>query len=382
MTEAPSAPSPSSEARGLTAGGLAAVAALFDRHIALGWHPGAQLAAYRDGVLVLERVGGEAAPGRKLASCAPMLLFSATKPIMAACIHLLRERGLLDYDTTVASIWPRFGECGKERVTVHHVLTHQGGFPQLPREFDWSLVADWEYVTTQTAAIEAAWAPGSAVGYHPITYGWALGEVLRRIDGRMPREFMREEIFEPLGIADAISLGLEPDEAGDRVPVVAMSEETRHDPDGALRATSTITEVFNTEAMALAQAPAVNGYGCARALARFYASLLLTAPGGMLLRHETVENASSVHAETEFDRTQEVPKRYGLGFYLSGLAGDPFDYHDGPGVFGHAGQQSSVGYADPRCGLAVAYITNGLQSPDIVTRRMAEMAAALRAACA
>jgi CubicO group peptidase (beta-lactamase class C family) len=382
MTGTLSMPPSSSEARGLTPAGVAAVRAVFDRQLALGWHPGAQLAVYRDGVPVLELAGGEAEPGRMLTACAPMLLFSATKPITAACVHLLHERGLLDYDTTVASIWPRFGRHGKQRVTVRHVLSHQGGFSQLPPGFDWNLVADWEYVTAQTAAIRAEWAPGTAVGYHPVTYGWALGEVLRRIDGRMPRQFMREEIFEPLGIADVMSLGFnDATEAIHRVPVFAMSEETRHDPRGVMRGTSKITHVYNTEAMALAQAPAVNGYGPARALARFYASLLPTAPGGMLLQPRTVAEITRVQSETDDDRTQEVPKRYGLGFYLSGLAGDPFDYHEGTGVFGHAGQQSSVGYADPRYGLAVAYITNGLQGPDIVTRRMAEMAAALRAAC-
>jgi CubicO group peptidase (beta-lactamase class C family) len=160
-----------------------------------------------------------------------------------------------------------------------------------------------------------------------------------------------------------------------------MSEETRHDPSGSLRATSKIVEVFNTEAMARAQAPAVNGYGTAAALARFYAALLPSAPGRPLLRSETMAEVTRIQAETIRDRTQDVPKRYGLGFYLSGLEGDPFDYHDGDGVFGHAGQQSSVGYADPRYGLAVAYVTNGLQAPSIVTHRMAEVAAALREAC-
>jgi CubicO group peptidase (beta-lactamase class C family) len=126
----------------------------------------------------------------------------------------------------------------------------------------------------------------------------------------------------------------------------------------------------------------VNGYGTARALGRFYAALRGTPEERRLLQEATVAKITKVHAQTDHDRTQEVPKRYGLGFYLSGLEGDPFDYHDGDGVFGHAGQQSSVGYADPRYGLAVAYVTNGLQAPDIVTLRMAEMAAAIRAACA
>jgi len=128
----------------------------------------------------------------------------------------------------------------------------------------------------------------------------------------------------------------------------------------------------------------VNAYGTARALARCYAALLPGGepPGGPLLTPATLAYTVAPHAETAFDLTQEVPKRYALGWYASGFAGDPFDYHDGPGVFGHAGQQSSVAYADPRYGLGVAYLTNGLQAPDIVTQRMAEMAAALRAACA
>ncbi|MGE0135136.1 MAG: serine hydrolase domain-containing protein [Dehalococcoidia bacterium] len=372
----------SSLGRGLTDRGRARIEALFAQQLEAGWHPGAQLAVIRDGVLVLELTGGLAAPGRRLTRDDPMLLFSATKPIAAVCVHLLHERGRLSYDTPVASFWPQFAQSGKRHVTVRHVLTHQGGFPQLAHDFDWMRVDDWPYVTAQTAAIPAAWKPGTAVGYHPITYGWALGEVVRRVDGRMPRDFMRDEVFAPLGIEDRISLGLSGSRVADRVPVFAMSEQTRHDPAGELRATSKIVEVFNTEAMARAQAPAVNGYGTAAALAGFYAGLLPRASGRPLLRSETLAEATHVQAETARDRTQDVPKRYGLGFYLSGLNGDPFDYHEGVGVFGHAGQQSSVGYADPRYGLAVAYITNGLQAPAIVTRRMAEMATALRAACA
>ncbi len=377
MTSAPASPS----ARGMSADGIARVESLFEQQLAVGWHPGAQLAVFRDGVLALELTGGLAAPGRRLTRDDPMLLFSATKPIAAACVHLLHERGRLSYDTPVASFWPQFAHGGKRAATVRHVLTHQGGFPQLAYDFDWGRVDDWAYVTAQTASISAAWKPGAAVGYHPITYGWALGEVVRRIDGRLPREFMRDEVFAPLGIADSISLGLSGARVADRVPVYAMSEETRHDPTGSLGATSRIVEVFNTEAMARAQAPAVNAYGTARALARFYAALLPSAPGRPLLRLATIEESTREQVETARDRTQDVPKRYGLGFYVSGLRGDPFDYHEGPGVFGHAGQQSSVGYADPRYGLAVAYITNGLQAPGIVTRRMAEMAAALREAC-
>ncbi|MSQ35815.1 MAG: class A beta-lactamase-related serine hydrolase [Dehalococcoidia bacterium] len=370
--------------RGLSAAGAQAVRARFAEQLARGWHPGAQLAVFRDGALALDLAGGEAAPGRLLRVSDRMLLFSATKPLMALCIHRLHERGLLPYDAPLARWWPEFAQGGKGGVTVRHVLTHAGGFPQLAPSFDWSLVGDWEYVVAQTAALDAAWEPGAAIGYHPITYGWALGELARRIDGREPRELMHDELFAPLGVAGELSLGLDGPQLAERVPVYPCSEVTRRDPAGRERATSRITELFNGELMARAQAPAVNAYGTARALARCYAALL---PGGApangaLLAPATLAYAVAPHAETAFDRTQEVPKRYALGWYASGLAGDPFDYHDGPGVFGHAGQQSSVAYADPRYGLAVAYLTNGLQAPDIVTQRMAEMAAALRAACA
>ena len=371
-------------ARGLTEAGRAAVQALFEEQLARGWHPGAQLAVYRDGKLVLDLVGGEAEPGRPLDRGARMLLFSSIKPVTAVCIHMLRERGLLGYDDPVARHWPQFAQGGKERVTVRHVLTHQGGFPRLPEDFDWQRLDEWGYVTARTAGMRAVWTPGTATGYHTLTYGWALGELIRRLDGRMPREFMRDEIFEPLGVAGELSLGLEESELDRRVPVHAMSEVTRRDPAGVEGGTSRIAAAYAEPAVARAQMPAANGYGTARALARFYAALAGAgaAGGATLLRPDTLAHATRPHGETGRDRTQEAPKRYGLGFYLSGLGGDPFDFHDGDGVFGHSGQQSSVGYADPRYGLAVAYVTNGLHEPAIVFRRNAEMAAALRDACA
>ncbi len=338
---------------------------------------------------MLELAGGEAARGRPLDGGTPMLLFSSIKPVTAVCIHLLRERGLLGYDDAVARHWPQFAQGGKERVTVRHVLTHQGGFPRLSGDFDWHRLGDWEYATVRTAEITAEWAPGTATGYHTLTYGWALAELIRRLDGRMLRDFMREEIFEPLGVAGELSLGLAEADLDRRSPVHVMSEVTRHDPSGASGGTSRIVAAYNDPVVARAQVPAANGYGTARALARFYAAL---APDGAegaapllsrsLLRPETVAQATRLHGETRRDRSLETPKRYGLGCYLSGLSGDPFDFHEGDGVFGHSGQQSSAGYADPRYGLAVAYVTNGLQAPEIVARRSAEMAAALRRACA
>lgn len=372
-----------SASRGLTTEGLAAVEEVFAEHLAKGWHPGAQLAVYRGGELVVDLVGGVASPGQRLTRNHRMLLFSSTKPLIALAVLRLVEQRRIRLDDRVSVYWPEFASGGKASATVRHALSHRAGCPQLPADFDLNRVDDWEYSVRQTASVRAQWEPGTDVGYHTLTFGWLLGELVRRVDGRMPRQYLRDEVFGPLGIEGELSIGLEARDLQRRVPVYAMSEVTHHDPTGSQRFTSRVVQAYNSEVVARAQIPAANGYGSARALAKCYAALLASGRGGpgALLRPETLAEATRAQAETVRDRSQDRPKRYGLGMYLSGLEGDPFDYHDGDGVYGHAGQQSSVGYADPRYDLAVAYVTNGLHEPDVVFQRAAEMAAAIRGAC-
>jgi CubicO group peptidase (beta-lactamase class C family) len=362
-------------ARKLSRDGIAAIAAVAREHLERGWHSAAQLAVYRDGVLQLDLRVGERAPGRPMDRDARMLWFSATKPVTAVCVLMLAERGLLDLDAPIARVWPAFVQGGKEACTARHILTHQGGFPVFPRDFDWTQIDDWDAVTAATAAIVAAWKPGTAVGYHPVTYGFALGELIRRVDGRMPRDFMRDELFTPLRM-DA-SLGMAGD-IDDIVRVEAMSERTFEDPDGAEGRTSEMAARFNALTTLRAQLPAANGIGTAEALARFYAMLERGGEldGVRILRSETVREATQVQVSTERDRTSGYPAAYGLGLLVGGYA--PLDE---PGTFGHFGQQSTVGWADPARGIAAAYLTNGLHEPAVVALRNAEIDAAIIAAC-
>ena len=363
--------------RGLTAEGRAALEAVARRHLDLDLHTAAQLAVYRDGILQLD-VRLKREPSGTIVQQqddARMLWFSATKPLTAVCVLMLAERGALDLDRPIAEYWPAFGQGGKQRCTARHVLTHQGGFPVFPRDFDWSRIDDWEAVTAATAAIEAEWEPGTAVGYHPVTYGFALGELLRRIDGREPRDFMRDELFGPLGM-DA-SLGTS--SPGTVIPVEARSEVTLLDPEGSLFGTSNIVARFNAPPTLRAQLPAANGIGTAEALARFYA---MVSAGGALdgvrvLGHALMREATKVQVRTDADRTSQLPASYGLGFILDG----PLEPFHEPGVVGHGGQQCTIGYADPARGLAVAYITNGLQDPVTIQLRYAEVCHAAIAAC-
>lgn len=327
---------------------------------------------YRDGELQLDERLGTAA-----GEDARMLWFSATKPLTAVCILMLVERGAIHLDRPIAEVWPEFGQGGKASCTPRHVLTHRGGFPVFPREFDWVDIGDWDAVIAPVAGVEAQWEPGTAVGYHPVTYGFALGELIRRADGRMPRDFMRDELFEPLRM-DA-SLGV--DEAGLArvVQVEAMSEVTFDDPEGSERRTSEMVERFNRPTTLQAQIPAANAIGTAEALARFYAMLERGGAlgGRRILEAGTVAEATRVHAEAVADRTSGLPSSYGLGF----MAGGIWEPYCTPGVFGHGGQQCAVAYADPSRGLALAYVTNGLQDPANYMRRIEDVVAAARAAC-
>jgi len=375
---APAAP------RGLVPGGADRIEACFREHLDRGWHPAAQLAVVRDGHLQLELADGEIEPGRRLRADDPMLLFSSGKPLIAVAVLMLVERGRLGLDDRIGDHWPRFASHGKEMATVRHALTHRAGCPQLPADFDLNRVDDWKYAVERTASMPAAWTPGADIGYHTLTFGWILGELVRRIDGRMPRDYVRDEIAARLDIEGGLSLGLEGRTRERRIRVVAMSERTRHDPSGVLRSTSRVAQVYNSDVVARAQIPAANWYGNARGLATFYAALLADRTDGArrLLEARTIREATRSHAETPRDRSQDVPKRYGLGFYVGGYPGDPFDIHDASNAFGHSGQQSSVGYADADLGLAVAYVTNGLHEPAIVHRRIEEMARTIREACA
>lgn len=363
------------EPRGLSDAGRARIDEVARAHFERGWHPGAQLGIYRDGHPVLDlRLGDAAAPGTRLE------WFSATKPVTAVAIHMLVERGALDLDTPIAGLWPEFAQGGKAACTVRHVLTHRGGFPVFPVDFPPERIADWEAVTSTVAALQAVWEPGTQIGYHPVTYGYVLGEVIRRVDGRMPREFFAGEIFGPLHME--ASLGVE--DVSIVAPPRAMSEVTFEDPEGTERRTSRIAQLFGSPYVLRAQVPAANVCGTAEALARFYAMLeqggALTLAGRevRLLRPETVAEATRVHVQTDHDLTSGLPSSYGLGF----IAGGIFSPYDRRGVFGHSGQQSTISYADPSLGLAVAYVTNGLHDPLVVQLRTEEMVQAIAEACA
>ena len=352
--------------------GLADVEALFHKQIADGLHPGAGLAVYRHGNLVLDLYGGlaDADSGKPVNSDTMFVIYSNTKPMAAACLYILWERGKFAWDDPVASYWPGFAQHGKDKITIRHILTHQGGIPETPEEITSKGWSDWDLVVRAMEETTPTTEPGSVIAYHQANYGWVVGELVRRIDGRPIGQFLREEITDPLSMKDSY-LGL-PSSLEDRVSRIHAMEDAER-----LETVNT----FNRPDVHQAVSPAAGGIATARDLVRFYAMLGAggTLDGVQILKPETVAEVTKQQVEGH-DHTFNVYVHRSLALWLAdsrmgSSGGDPIR------TFGHGGIGTSVGWADPDIGLAMAYITNGLRANATHMPRMTVVSQAVRDSC-
>ena len=347
---------------------------------------GAAFSLYHRGKKVVDLWGGLADVERNhpWAQDSLQLVFSSTKGPTAVCALLLVQRGDLDLDAPVAKYWPEFAAAGKENIPVRWLLSHQVGLPYIPPlTMEESL--SWEAPIKALAAQEPAWEPGTAHGYHPGTYGWLVGEVIRRITGKTPGTFMAEEVSAPLGLDFWIGL---PEDQEHRVTTVqsvdprfdptadpeSMTEPQRRmiaasqDPDSLLNRSMTVLPAEtdpNSRAFHAHEQPAGSGITDARSLARLYASLIGEGVDGIrLLSDETMQRATTEQAGG-IDKVMSVPIRFGLGFTLNTPIPEGFPEFDSlggalgqEGAFGHAGAGGSLGFADPKAGFAFGYVMN------------------------
>ncbi|MEV5589826.1 serine hydrolase domain-containing protein [Nonomuraea pusilla] len=188
--------------RGETAPGFEAVRETFEAQLPGEREAGAAVAVYLHGRKVVDLWGGVADPatGRPWERDTLQVVFSTTKGVTAACAHLLAERGELDLDAPVAAYWPEFAANGKDRLPVRWLLTHQAGLPAIDRPVTPAQALAWEPMVTALAAQRPLWEPGTGHGYHAHTYGWLVGEVVRRVSGRSLGTYLAEEIAAPLGL--------------------------------------------------------------------------------------------------------------------------------------------------------------------------------------
>src|SRR5207244_5625902 len=164
---------------------------------------GASFAATVDGELVIDLWGGWADAGRTRPWTADTIVnvFSTTKAMTALCAHMLVDRGLLDLDAPVARYWPEFAQRGKHALPVHHLLSHRAGLAAIRQALPVEALCDWHRMVDALAAEEPWWEPGRTSGYHAMTFGYLVGELIRRVSGKTPGTFFRDEIAVPLGSA-------------------------------------------------------------------------------------------------------------------------------------------------------------------------------------
>jgi CubicO group peptidase (beta-lactamase class C family) len=350
-----------------------AFAANFTRHGDIG----AAVCVYRDGRPVVDLWGGVADPdaGRPWARDTLQLVYSATKGATATAAHLLAQRGALDLDAPVAEYWPEFAVNGKAEIPVRWLLSHRAGVVALDDPVPLTDALAWQPMVAALAAQQPAWTPGTAHGYHGRTFGWLVGEVIRRVSGRTPGRFFAEEIAAPLGLDFFIGLPAgergrvsrmvykQPDFDLAAAPPETIPMEFRELVAALLDQTSLYNRAFsvtdpaqidfNSPEVQAAEIPASNGIGTARGLARMYAGLIGEVDGVRLFTPETVAAATKEQARGA-DRVILVPSRFGSGYML------PTDVNPmtGPASFGHPGRGGSLGFADPEHGIAFGYVMN------------------------
>jgi CubicO group peptidase (beta-lactamase class C family) len=339
--------------------------------------PGAVLAVYHGGQLVLDLGGGYADTqrGERVGDDTLFPIFSGTKPFGAVALWQQIERGRLGLDEPVATYWPDFGQQGKQQVLVRHILSHRGGFPTTPAALPREQWGNWEAATAAVAAMPLEHEPGTVSAYHFLTQHWVCGELIRRLDGRDYANYLREEITDPLGLHDtyfALPADLE-----QRLVKLHATDGTDEWGRDALR-------TMHDSPLHRTVIPGASGVSTARDMARFYAAI---AAGGTIdcariLRPETVDRMLAIEVDGDTDATFDVPVRRGLGFELGGVA-DPRRHWPGSTstsrTFWHGGFGSSICWGDADTGLTMAFLTNGVRRDEAGAVARRDLSDAVRA---
>jgi len=344
---------------------------------------GAALVVTVGGRTVVDLWGGYAdgARSREWTPDTLVNVFSTTKGMAALCAHRLADQGKLDLDAPVARYWPEFGRAGKDAIPVRWLLDHSAGLAAVERPLAAGAMCEWEVMTAALAEQPPLWEPGSEHGYHALTFGWLVGEVVRRITGRSLGSYFRDEVAGPLGADFWIGTPAELD---------ARIAELVHAPLPTQAEGSVLAELLsrakpwalksflnplpppggiNGRPWRAAEIPAGNGHASARGLARVYTAL---AGGGTLDGVEVLSPAQIDVARSSQRHGQDLllpfPTHFALGYQL-GTEAEPIGPN--PGAFGHAGAGGSFGFADPEARIGFGYVVNRMESGMFVIGRRA-----------
>lgn len=353
----------------------------FERNFAERDEVGASVCIFHDGRKVVDLWGGLADPttGKPWIEDTISVVWSSTKGATSLCAHILVDRGELDLDAPVAKYWPEFAQGGKENIPVRMLLNHQAGLAALREPLPPGAFYDWQLMTAALAAQTPWWEPGTRNGYHAYTFGWLVGEVVRRVSGRSLGTFFRDEVARPLELDFWIGL---PEQAESRVaPVIPAPPPVPGEPVSPLlvvamtQPESMQARLFlntggyglvpgevDSRAAHAAEIPAAGGITNARGLAGMYAALVAGSKH-RLVGDTSIARMAAVSSATGVDIVGLLPTRFSLGFVksmdnrrVSAVPGDSIILSEE--AFGHSGFGGSVGFVDPKAGFSFGYTMN------------------------
>ncbi|MCZ7437415.1 serine hydrolase [Micromonospora sp. WMMC241] len=340
----------------------AEVRTALDDLVSSGREAGVQVAAYLDGTPIVEEQAGlaDTDTGRPMTADTPVHAVSTGKGLTATVVHVLAEQGRLDVDLPLARVWPEFARHGKDGITLRHVLTHTAGLPTLPADVTPANFADWARMCRLLADAKPLWAPGERLAYHAWTWGWLVGEAVRRVTGRSVSRVLAEEVAGPLGVDRELFLAVPEaelprlarlEDAGLSALMTWAGANLPHFDAVAPPAVRPDATIGGNPDVLRAEVPSV-GTMSARAAARMYAALLGPVDGVRLVSPERQRAicAPAVRAQ-EWVFGQE--STFGLGYAV-----------DDDGSFGTAGSGGSLAFAYPELGLTVAAVRNRLGAGD------------------
>ena len=334
---------------------------IFAANFAEGLEQGARFALALEGEVVVDLWAGTAdrAKTRPFDEATLTPVFSTTKAVAALMIARLVSQGRLDYGATVASVWPEFGQAGKDRITVEQALSHQAGLAGFVHEIDPALWFDWDGLCAELAAMAPLWPPGSASGYHPVTFGYLAGEIFRRVDGRTMGTALREDLAQPFSLD--LWVGLPDSEHG-------RCADLRRPP--SMPDLGEITEVKQAAFLTKwaspggrsgadwrrAEIPSANGHATAPALARLMAVL---ASDGRLDRREVLAPGVPALAAKMRIQGRDLVLPYDIAWGAGLMRNQGLGiYGPDPETFGHSGWGGSCAFADPERRVSGAYVMN------------------------
>lgn len=354
---------------GNTTAGFEAVRDAFQANLDSDLEHGGAVAVWLDGKPVVDLWGGTRDLADRLAWQKDTLVnvWSVGKGVVALAVAMLVERGKLDYDAPVAKYWPEFAANGKGHITIDQVMSHQAGLDGLPVSLTEEQRQAWSPVIAVLAAMKPNWEPGSVCVYHPETYGYLAGELVRRVDGRSIGRFVAQEIAEPLALSFYFGLPQAQDHRAAQLSASDKAYDWVRQGQASAYPHAYRNRVFsatapNDRGWRAAEMPGANGHSDARSLAKIYGALAIggTIDGHHLLSRRTLARAL-VERFNGVDACSGAPTIFGAGFRVGAIG---YGTHVSLGHFGHTGWGGSVAFADPARKLGFAYVTNRMLGYD------------------